>query len=795
MIRNYFKIALRNFWRNRLIALLNILGLTTGITAFLFIFQWVNFELSFDDFHQNSDRIYRVFNTFKSESESFSQAPCGPALGYHLPDELAEIESAVRIGGESTKVTVGDNTFFEDNIVETDPNFFRFFGFTLLQGDPDQVLTDPKNIVLTERIAKKYFGEENPMGKIMRLNNQIDMVVTGIVADAPKNSQFNYDMLIPVDYLSLKFNWNGYNDQWIGGWMWTYIKLAPGVEADVAEKKINETVKRFSGSLQDTLNVAYTYSLQPLRDIHLHSDLRYDTPNGNITHVIVFSAIGLIVLIIACINYMNMATASSLRRAKEVGLRKVVGAGRAQLVTQHLVESLVISFTSVFLSVGLFDLMMPFFELIAGVRLELVWNQELILVLVTLGLLTGILSGIYPAMVISSFRPATILKGNFRSATSGVWLRKALVVFQFAVSVTLIAAIFIVNDQLSFIQSKDLGFNKDAVVIIDFQSDQLVRDNFEVFRNELLQHSEIKNVSAHRNSNLGAGLGNDITTTEDSQGKEISTSLYLMSVDANYLDTYGMKLVAGRFFTDQSADSSAVIVNEAAIRTFGWGEPREALGKRFGKGHWATYVVGVVKDFHFENLKKSVDAVLVRREKGRYNLISVALQPAGIKDGLTHLETAWKKVMQDTPLEYSFLDQQIARRYGSEQKFKSIFTIFSSIAMVIACLGLFGLTLFMVENRKKEMGVRKVLGASISNLIYQASVDFLKLVLIAILIGIPIIWVTMNQWLSGFAYRVNVSPVLIILAGAITISVALITLLYQSIRGAMVNPVDVLRNE
>jgi len=795
MFKNYFKIAIRSFWRSKLIAVLNLVGLTTGITAFLFIYQWVNFEMSFDRFHENTESIYRIYNTFKSESESFSQAPCGPALGYHLPNELAEIESAVRIGGESTKVTVDGISYFEDDIVPTDPNFFQFFSYRLLKGDPTQVLSDPHNVVLTEKIAAKYFGAQDPIGKTLRFNDRIDMVVTGIVENPPKNSQFGFDILIPIDYLGLKWNWTGYNDQWLGGWMWTYIRIAPGANPDEVEQRINETVKRFSGGEQDTLNISYTYALQPLSGIHLHSNLRYDTPNGNITHVYVFASIGLIVLILACINYMNMATASSLSRAKEVGIRKVAGAGRSQLVVQHLTESLTISFLSVFLAVGLFDLLMPLFESVTGIRLELPWSDQTLYILIGIGLVTGLLSGGYPAAVISSFKPATILKGNFKSSFGGIWLRKALVVFQFTVSVVLIAAIFVINDQLNFIQSKDLGFEKESILLIDFKNLPEVRENFEALRTELLKNPDIKNVSAHRNSHLGEGLGNDITTTEDGAGKEISTSLYLMSVDANFVDTYGMKIVAGRSFNNLPADSAAILVNEAAVKTFGWGSPESALGKRFGKGENAGFVVGVIKDFHFENLKKNVEAVQVRRVRAQYNLISLRMDMTGADKVLGYMEDTWKRVMVDVPLEYTFLNDSISRRYGSEKKFESIFFIFSAISVIIACLGLFGLTLFMVENRKREMGVRKVLGASVHGLIYSLSSSFIKLVVLGVIISTPIVWIGMNRWLSGFAFHVEVRPELIATAGLITVFIAIITLLYQSVRSALVNPVDVLKNE
>ncbi len=796
MLTNYLKIAIRHLWKNKLLTFLNLAGLTTGITVFAMIMVWVNHEFSFDRFYPDVNRTYRIHNTFFSESESFSQAPSGPGIGEHITEEIPEIESAMRVGGESAKVRVGENIFFENEISLVDSNFFSFFGHDLLKGDPATALNNPKSIVLTEGMVKKYFGNEEALNKIVQLDDKIDLTVTGVIVDPPANASLRYDFLMPVDYLKLKYNWDGYKDQWLGGWMYTYIKARDGVSKDLLEKKVNDVIHKHSEKEYKEYKVSYTYTLQPMADVHLHSSLRYDhSTNGNIIQVYIFGTIGIIVLILACINYTNLATAASLSRAKEVGLRKVTGAQSGQIIFQHLTESVLLSLVTVIFSLAVMEVFLKPFELLT--QREFIINRPLVAgIVLAVGILVGIVAGFYPSFVLSSLKPSGILKGNFKFSLKGQELRKALVVFQYTVTISLLIALLIVNQQLSFIQSRNLGYDKEAVINIDFRGVQKVRDQFANLRNELLAYPSIKNVSAH-SSTLGGGLGNSITSTENAKGEEISTSLYDMRVDDHYFDTHGMKLAAGRFFSeDFPLDSThSVMVNEAAVRNFGWGAPEKAIGKRFWSGKDVRFVVGVVKDFHFETLRKPIDPVLILHTLKNFSMLSLRCDKNNLPESISSLERTWKKLLPDTPLSYSFLDQDVDREYGSEKSFQSVFKIFSVISFVIASLGLFGLTVYAGQSRTKEIGIRKVLGATGSHVLLLLSRDFMILVLVSLCIAIPLAWYAMEQWLKEFAFRIEISVWTMAGAAMIALGVAFLTMAYQVIKSVLKNPVDSLRYE
>ncbi|PHN04117.1 ABC transporter permease [Flavilitoribacter nigricans] len=800
MFRNYLLISFRQLRKNLLTSGLNIAGLATGIAVCLFIAVWLERELSYDDFHPDGDRIYRIVNTFTSESESFSQAPSGPALGAQLPDNLPEIEAACRYFDGAGQLTVGDKKFFEEDIQIADSSFFHFFNFPLLQGLPGEVLSEVDQIVLTESLAKKYFGNYDPVGQTIQYGEDEMLTVSGVAADPPANSQIQFSAIIPMDYMYryAEENYGGFNinEMWVGGWMYTYVRLRNPAEWQESEVRVNAVVAEHSKEAWEENQMSYTYALQPLRDIHLDSDLRYDLPsNGSRARVWMFGSVGLMVLLLACINYMNLATAGALKRAKETGIRKVVGARRSELVRQFLTDSVTMVFLSTAIGLLLFRLFLPAFSDLTGqtYQFAISWGNVLILLGFALGL--GVLSGLYPAFVLSGFKPVSILKGSFQRNPEGVWMRKGLVVFQFVTTMVLIAGIMIIRQQMSFVQSKELGYQGDAVISVNYRGFDAVNRQMETLRSELLKSPAILATARH-GGNVVGGLGNDWTTTENLEGEEISTSAYILSADPDYFATYGMELAAGRFFSGSIATDStkAVLVNEAAVRTFGWEKPENAIGKPFGKGDNTRRVVGVVKDFHFESLHKPVEALVISFARSGSRL-SLRVDRANVKDAVRHLETTWQRMLPDLPLDYAFVDSQVAEQYGNEQVMGTLFLLFSSLSLFIACLGLFGLVTFMAEQKVKEIGIRKVLGATVSGIVALLSRDFLKLVLIAMLIAAPLAWYFMERWLQDFAYRIDIHWWVFVLAGATAMAIALLTVGLRSLKAAFTNPVESLRSE
>jgi putative ABC transport system permease protein len=799
MLKNLIKSAWRNLLRNKTHTAVNVLGLIIGIIVCLLIGIWLERELSFDNFHPNANSIFRISNTFKSESESFSQAPSGPALGARLPQLLPEIKTSCRIFRFGYKVKVANKEFFELQAPIVDSNFFTFFGFPLKQGEPAKVLQAPDQVVLTENLAIKYFGHEDPIGKTIMLDDTLPMIVSGIAENPPINSHIQFDLLIPFSYFhswALSHWKEDVNDVWVGGWPTIFVDLNNPRTWSETEKQINKIVAKYSEKEWKENKMSYHYFLQPIRDIHLKSHLRYDAGNnGSLSQVNIFSIVGIIVLLLACINYINLTTAGALKRAKETSVRKVIGATRTQLTRQFLFETIALSAISVIFALILVKLILVPLSAWIGQPYEFPLNLTSMAILVSIIVFTSTVAGVYPAILLSSFNPAIALKGNFSRSVKGNLIRKGLVLLQFTITIALIASIIIINQQMRFIKNKSLGFNGNAVVEVNFYGDPIVGDHFLTIRNELLKSPYIHSVSKHQ-VNIVGGMGNGWTTTENLKGDEISTSIYRMNVDDEYFKTYDMKLAAGRFFSkDIPSDSTkAVLVNEAAVRTFGWQTPQNAIGKKFGKGEQTRQVIGVVKDFNFENLHKSVEAVLIgfAREGG---LISFKMDADHIDAGIDHLKKTWEQVAPHVPLQYSFVDERIAQQYGSEQKMQGIFYGFSGLSLLIACLGLFGLTTFVIERKVKEIGIRKVLGASVSGIVQLLSKDFLQLIMISILIATPIAWYFMNGWLADFAYRVSISWWVFLIAGAAAVLIALLTVSVQAIKAAMANPVKSLRTE
>ena len=799
MLKNFLIVTYRNILRNKINTLLNVSGLSIGVIVCLLIGVWLQRELTFDNFHPNGEQIFRLSNTFKSESESFSQAPSGPAFGAHIPKELPSVLSACRLIREEYKIQVGTTEYFEPGVVVADSNFFRFFGFRLKKGNISQSLGSFDQIVLTEAMATKYFGKDDPIGKTVRVEGKYPMKVSGISENSPVNSQIQFDFLIPFSFIKKVANeqWKlDIDNLWVGGWPMTFLQLKDPENWKQVEAEINKVAARNSEKEWKENKMSYKYHLQPMADVHLRSNLRYDADNnGSLARVKVFTIVGIIVLLLACINYINLTTAGAIKRAKETAVRKVVGAIRLQLMKQLLLETFIICTIAVLSGALIFKLILPAFSNWIGQPYSFSFSGINILLLFALIFFISLIAGIYPAAIVSSFHPISTLKGNFSQSRTGNFIRKTLVVFQFTMSIALIAAILVINQQMRYIKGKSLGYDENAILEIKFNGQSPVIKQYNVIRTQFLKNPHILDVSKHTQNVVG-GLGNGWTTTESLTGAEISTSLYHLDVDTSYFGTYSMKLAAGRFFSKSipTDTTRSVLVNEAAVRTFGWQNPATAIGKRFGKGDNSKYVIGVVKDFNFESLHKPVEALLIGYALSG-NRLSVKINMAHADEVIQFVGKTWKSIVPNVPLQYAFVDESLATQYGNEKKMEGIFYVFSGLSLLIACMGLFGLSIFVVERKVKEIGIRKVLGGSVSGIVALLSKDFLMLVVIAFILATPLAWIFMNNWLQDFAYRINISWWIFAVSGIIALLIALITVSFQAIKAALANPVKSLRSE
>ncbi|MGH7492123.1 MAG: ABC transporter permease [bacterium] len=795
MLKNYLKIALRNLLKHKGYSFINVAGLAIGMTCCVLILLFVQDELSYDRYHENASRIYRIVR-IHNEDDTRSSARIGAPWAPALQNDYPEVSSFVRFRS-CGRPLIGylDKQFYEENGLFAESTLFEVFSFPLIKGDPKAALARPNTVVITETMAQKYFGDEDPIGKTLTLNSKSELQVTGVAKDPRRNSHFRFGFLISFatynDWDLKEWNMNNFH---------AYLLLAQDHFAPAVEGKFPDFFATHLGAQAPS---AFTVHLQPLTTIHLHSHLSGEfEANGDMAYVYIFSAIALFVLLIACVNFVNLATARSARRAQEVGLRKVVGAQRSQLVRQFLGESGLLSFLALFLTIGLVELFLPAFNSLSGKELRLDYGNNPVLALGLLGmaLLVGIVAGAYPAFFLSSFRPAAVLKGMPKTGLSGSLLRKGLVVAQFAISVTLIIATGVVLRQLQYISGKKLGFNKEQVLVIRMQG-ETVRQKYESFRHELLQHPEVVGVAA-ASGKLGGGEWGTGFGYEGAQNNERLRASFL-AVDHDYLETLQMKIVAGRDFSRNFATdaSEAYIINETAARQFGWDDP---IGKyidrpiRNSDGNWGSQrgrVVGVVQDFHFRSLHETINPMVMFIQPSFFGSIYVRIQSSALSATMASLEQTWLAFEPSLPFDYSFLDAGFDRMYRAEQRLGKVFGTFSFLAIFVACLGLFGLASFTTEQRTKEIGVRKVLGATVSGIVLMISKEFTKLVLVAIVVATPIAYYLMNRWLQDFAYRTEVGWWVIASAGGLALVIALLTVSTQAIKAALANPVEALRYE
>jgi putative ABC transport system permease protein len=798
MFKAIFSTALRHLAKNKVSAFLNVTGLTIGLATCLVIAIWAERELTFDNFHPNANAKFRIWNRFKSEAETFSQAPSGVALGAHLPKEIADIASACRVFRANYKIRYNTEVHFEQEGIFADSTFFSFFNFPIIGGSTHQLLRTPDQVVFTRSKAIAYFGSvENALDKTVLMDDE-PYTVAAVTEDPPVNSHIQFDFVVPYVTLhayALK-NWkDDIDNQWVGGWPHTYIEIHDPSKWKAVESKVNEVVAEHSKKDWADNKMSYQYFLQPIQDIHLRSHHRYDSANnGDMMTVRVFIAVAILVLLLACFNYINLTTATSVNRAKEISLRKVAGASKANLMRQFFLETFVTTLLAVVLGVALAQVVLPYFSWWMGQPYQLPFDATNLLALGAFVLIVTLLSGIYPAIVLSSFQPMAALRGKFFSSEGGQTFRKALVIVQFVISTVLLISILTVNRQMQFIASTPLGYEGHGVITVDFNGDDAVKKKYQTLRDALLSVPYIEQTSLH-NATVVGGLGNGWINTRDNNDKEVTTSIYQMSVDPDYFDTYKMNFVAGRAFQRATADSAkAVIVNEAAVRNLGWGTPDNALGKPFGGGDNIRYVIGVVRDFHFEDLHMSVQPLLMGYAKSGSSM-SLRVKTANIQDAIKHLQTVWTKLVVDVPLHYAFVDDSLEQQYATERKMQTVFYVFASLSFFIACLGLFGLSTFMIRQRLQEISIRKVLGAPVMGIVVLLTKDFSKLVLVSVLIAGPIGWMLMREWLETFTYHTNVGWIVLGIALVVPLLISVLTISAQAIKAALVNPAKILRAE
>ena len=808
MLKNYFITAWRNLIKRKAFSFINIAGLSIGISVCFIIMLYVQDELNFDRFNKNADRIVRIVFKADINGGKIYEANVMPQVASAMTKDYPEVEDATRLRvAGAPKISYKGRNFRDDELVFVDPNFFSIFTLPLIEGDVKTALKEPNTLVITKAAAKKYFGNENPIGKtlVFTSNNNEPFKVTGLIDKVPVNSHFQFDLFGSMTGLN-----EAKSDSWMGSNFFTYILLKPGSDYKKLEAKLPGMVEKYMGpQIQQQMGVSLEqfrkkgnglgFVLQPLTSIHLYSHSNYElTSPGNVMYVYIFSAIAIFMLLIACINFINLSTASASKRAKEVGVRKVIGSGRLQLVKQFLLESALLTFFALLISYGLIQFLLPVFNDISGKDLSFEFEIRIIAAFIGLGVFVSIVAGMYPAFFLSSFKPASVLKGKFTGGNNSFGLRSSLVVFQFFISVALIVGTIVVWQQMKYIQHKNLGYNKEQLITIS--NSWALGKNERIYKEKMLKDPRIVNATISAYKPAGPSGNNNALTYPSGRDNEMMRTLEYQ-VDEQYIPTLGMQLAAGRNFSrDLATDSTAMIVNETAAKAFGWGV-NDAIGKTIvrkidkeGKGMDIPFhIVGVVKDFNFKSLHEPITPLLMVLGQD-WGLI-FKIKTTDIPGLLSAMKKEWANFQTDEPFTYAFMDNLYNKTYVAEQKTSAILNIFSALTIFVSCLGLFGLITYTAEQRTKEIGIRKVLGADVSQITGMLSKDFIKLVCIAILIAFPISYWAMNKWLQNFAYRINTSWWMFVASGVIALLIALITVSFQAIKAATANPVNSLRME
>ena len=807
MIRNYLKIALRNLLRQKGFSFINIAGLAIGLTCFLLIALFVKDELGYDRYNTNAERIYRVTRIFKSNDGTVSLhlGHVAPAFMQYFENDFSEIEKKTRLfnwTGVINRPEDIEKKYTEERLFFADANLAKVFTINFLSGNPEKALADPFTVALSTKMAEKYFGKEDPIGKIIRLDGKYDFTVSGTYEPLPSQSHFHPDCLLSMISLnderlygkeSMKTDWGGNNFA-------TYFLAPKGYDITKLEKRVKPFLDEHLPVYDGRKGSQYSdLTFQKLTDIHLHSHLDSEIEaTGNIKYVYTFSAIAFFILLIACINYMNLATARSASRAKEVGLRKVVGAVRSQLIGQFLSESILLTIFALVIAIISTVLLISTLNDFTDKSLTISQLFDIKFIAIILGVIffTGVVAGSYPAFFLTSFQPVAVLKGRIVSAMKNGRLRQVLVVLQFAIACILIISTAVIYNQLSFMMNENAGYKKDQLIRLSASYDKTV--DFESFKQEMKRQVGVKNVAHSSRTPTGRLL--DSMGAKVAKGDSVaptSSEIKALAVDHDFIATYEIALLAGRDFSRQfkSDDTTAYILNETAVKSIGWKNAQDAIDEVFVYGGKKGRVIGVVKDFHFESLHQKIAPMVMFMNKDWYNWLSVNVEAGNFQATLAQLEKTWKTYLPNVPFNYQFLDVRFNDQYQAEEKQRTLFMFFAGVSIFISCLGLFALAAFMAEQRRKEIGVRKVLGASVMGITTLLSKDFIKLVIIAIVIASPIAWYIMHNWLADFAYRIDIQWWVFPMAGVLAILIALFTVSYQSIKAALVNPVKSLKSE
>jgi len=793
MLKNYLKTTLRALLKQKLFSLVNIFGLAVGLAVTLLILLYLQAELSYDNMYARGEQIYRVLRKSEVNEKGYligiTSGPYATALKNDLPESIRD---ALRVLPNDGLVTYANHSFMEKKFFLADENFFKFFFFPLAQGDPASALANPNGVVLTAAIARKYFGADDPMGKTLRVDDRYDFIVTGILAEKLGRTHLDFDFVASLKNLE--------REEWIADW-WnnnflTYVQIDNPQEAQRVEARLPAFIDKYLGEDFKRNGRRIDLTLQPLADVYFQKDIRYEigVRHGDKQAVYIFGALAVFILMIACINYMNLTTARAGRRAREIGVRKVLGAHRGRLVLQFLGESFLMTGLAVIIAIAAGELLLPWFNGAFGLDLAMNFTDPLLIgAMFGLLLIVALLAGSYPAFLLSGFLPARVLKGRFSQQAADVFIRKGLVVFQFSISAVLIIATLLIGKQLDFMRQKDLGFQAAQVLLVPINNGEMRRQQ-ETFVERVRQERGV--VKATAMSGHPGGFHDAMSFTI--AGKDENFRMRTVYTDFDYVETLGLDIVAGRNFSRGFATdkAQAVLLNETAIKMLGWTN-EEALGKEMRHTMFDTtrcHVVGVVRDFHFSSLKEAIDPLFIAM-RPRANVFALKVEPAHLQATLAAAQKHWEAISPAYPFEFTFLNETFFRLYQQEQIESKLFTIFAVIAIIIACLGIFALASYAAEERTKEIGIRKVLGASVGNVFNLLSKEFVRLVVIANLVAWPFAWFAMNQWLQDFAYRTVMDWQLFALAGGLVLLIALLTVSAQALRAALANPVEALRYE
>ncbi len=778
MFKNYLKIAFRTIRKHKGYSLINILGLSLGMASCILIMLWVQNELSYNKFHKNRDRIYRVYQDYHHAGGISQYSNVPQPVGPEIQSTVPEVQFVTRFLDDDFTFKYEDKIFIEGDVRYIDPSFFNIFSFSFVKGDSEAAFLGPYSIILTEGMAKKYFGQEDPIGKILTADGQYQMKVTGVVKDVPDNSFLRFNFLVPYSHLEATgydvTNWNSHDCQ-------IYVLLHKNVAHEQVEDKIYGMIQNHAPDSESYLR------LQPLKQTRLYT---LGGELGSMKYVYVFSVIALFILVIACINFMNLATARSTKRAREVGLRKVVGARRIQIIRQFFGESVVLTIVALGFSLFIVEALLPLFNILSekNLKFDLSGNMAIFASLVGIVLFTGLLSGSYPALFLSSFLPGRVLKSSYRSSSSSSVLRKILVVFQFSLSIVLIISTTVIYSQLQYIQSKDLGFDKENLIYIGIND--RIKENYNAIKNEILQNAHILNMT--RTFQLPSYNRYSAPVEWEGKRPDQNIDFNISLVDPDYLDTLKLELVHGRNFSYEfSTDTSNYILNEEAVKQ---------MGLEFPIGKWLEHgdkgeIIGVVKNYHYMPFTYEIQPLILYYNPSYYRYTMLRISGSDVPQTLGFLANIWNKFAPEFPFEYHFLSEDYEQIYRTEHRLGELFRYFTFLAIFISCLGLFGLASFMAEQRTKEIGIRKVLGATVSSVTMLLSKEYTKWVMLANILSWPAAYFAMRKWLQGFAYQVDMSVLTFFLAGVLTLAIALLTVSYQAIKAAVANPVEALRHE